>query len=468
MGTLATLSRPPVKAIRTTRSSVARGSVALALVVLALASLPAAVGASPTAPAQEPAGCRRDGCVNVVAVNGLIDEIEADFIIDSLRESTPRAGVVAVVLQVDSAGVAVDDERLAEVARAIADSEVPVSVWVGPSGSDALGGVVELVAVADSSGVAPGSGIGDAGAQRLRVDEFGELVVDEARDDVLVGRDAVRAGAVDRFSPTIGDHIVNLEGVETRTIDRDGQRRQVPVPDVVFSKLPLSTQLFHTVASPSVAYLLLAVGLGLLLFEFFTAGVGVAGVVGAVCVVLAGFGVAALPHSTWALLLVVGSMLAFGIDVQTGIPRFWTAVGMVAFTVGSIFLFTDFRPTWIALVAGIGGMAVTMFSGMPSMVRTRFATPTIGRDWMVGQMGDAITAVDPDGTVRVSGGLWRARTNRATPLAAGDRVRVVSIDGLVLEVEPEEGGAVDHREMRRRRREQAAAEPVTDTAADDV
>lgn len=463
MGTLASRSRLPVIAIRAVL-----GAVALALFVLVLAAETGPAGASPSAPTQDGAGCRRDGCVNVVAVNGLIDEIEADFIIDSLAASTPRAGVVAVVLQVDSAGVAVDEERFAEVARAVVDSEVPVSVWVGPSGSDALGGAVELVAVADSSGVAPGSGVGDAGEQRLSVEEFGELVVEGARDDVLVGRQAVRAGAVDRFSPTIGDHIVNLDGVETRTLDRDGQRRQVPVPDVVFSKLPLSTQLFHTVASPSVAYLLLAVGLGLLLFEFFTAGVGVAGVVGAVCTVLAAYGVAALPHSTWALALVVGSMVAFAIDVQTGIPRFWTSVGMSAFTIGSIFLFTDFRPTWIALAAGIGGMAVTMFSGMPSMVRTRFATPTIGRDWMVGEMGDALTAVDPDGTVRVSGGLWRAHTNRATPVAAGDRVRVVSIDGLVLEVEPEEGGAVDHREMRQRRRDRSGAPDAPDDPAADA
>jgi membrane-bound serine protease (ClpP class) len=437
----------------------------LAIAIGALLGLAALAGAAPVAgaaPAQGGGGCRPDGCVNVVAVNGLIDEIEVDFVIDSLERSRRSDGVVAVVLQVDSAGVAVPDERFAELARAVVGADVPVSVWVGPSGSEALGGAVELVEVADSSGIAPGSRIGDAGPQRLSESEFGELLTGRAaraRTEVLAGQAAVRAGVVDRFSPTVGDHIVNLDAVETRTVDRDGQRRQVPEPDVVFSKLPLSTQLFHTVASPSVAYLLLAAGLGLLLFEFFTAGVGVAGVVGAGCTILAAYGVAALPFRGWALALVLVSMVAFAIDVQTGIPRFWTGVGMTAFTVGSLFLFTDFRPTWIALAAGIGGMAVTMFSGMPSMVRTRFATPTIGREWMVGDLGDAITAVDPEGTVRVAGGLWRARTNRATPVPAGDRIRVVSIDGLVLEVEPEEGGAMDYREMRDRRRSGSADAP---------
>jgi membrane-bound serine protease (ClpP class) len=400
-----------------------------------------------------------------VAVNGLIDQIEADFIIDTLDGARGADGVVGVVLQFDSGGTAVDDDRLDEVAAAITGADVPVSVWIGPSGSEALGGAVELVQVADSSGIAPGSRIGDAGPQRLSTSEFGELLTGEAavaRTEVLSGQEAVDAGVVGRFSPTVGDHIVNLDGVKTETRTEDGERRQIPVTTVRFSKLPLFTQLFHTVASPSVAYLLLAVGLGLLLFEFFTAGVGVAGVVGAVCSVLAAYGIAELPHNTWAVVLVLASMVAFAIDVQTGIPRLWTIFGMVGFVVGSVFLFTDFRPTWIALAAGLIGIGVTMFSGMPAMVRTRFATPTIGREWMIGEMGAAVSAVEPEGTVRVREALWRARTNRATPIAVGDPIRVVAIDGLVLEVEPEEGGAIDYREMRNRRKGQPAEDPAGD------
>ena len=58
-------------------------------------------------------------------------------------------------------------------------------------------------------------------------------------------------------------------------------------------------------------------------------------------------------------------------------------------------------------------------------------------------MGQADSGIDPDGTVRVDGALWRARTNRATPIDSGAPVRVVAIDGLLLEVEPETGGAKD-------------------------
>jgi membrane-bound serine protease (ClpP class) len=64
---------------------------------------------------------------------------------------------------------------------------------------------------------------------------------------------------------------------------------------------------------------------------------------------------------------------------------------------------------------------------------------------MIGEEGEAVAAVAPDGVVQIRGALWRARTNRATPLAAGDPVRVVEVDGLLLEVEPLEGAAKDYR-----------------------
>jgi membrane-bound serine protease (ClpP class) len=101
-------------------------------------------------------------------------------------------------------------------------------------------------------------------------------------------------------------------------------------------------------------------------------------------------------------------------------------------------------------MVGMVGLALAFIVGMPSMVRTRFATPTIGRDWMIGEIGEAVLAVDPDGVVEVRGAQWRAHTNRATPVARGERVRVVAIDGVTLEVEPETGGARDYRERRPR------------------
>ena len=132
-------------------------------------------------------------------------------------------------------------------------------------------------------------------------------------------------------------------GVELDTTDLvvldDGTTRYDTIATVRFSKLSLVDQLFHTVASPPVAYLLLLTGLALIVFEFFTAGVGLAGAVGAVCTVLACTGMAVLPTRPWAFALIVLAMLAFAIDVQVGIPRFWTGVGIVLVSLASLFIY---------------------------------------------------------------------------------------------------------------------------------
>jgi membrane-bound serine protease (ClpP class) len=122
---------------------------------------------------------------------------------------------------------------------------------------------------------------------------------------------------------------------------------------------------------------------------------------------------------------------------------------VVTLVLGSFALYDGMSLSWITLLVGIVGVSVGMVSGMPAMVRTRFSTPTIGRQWMIGEMGTAESSVDPDGVVRVRDALWRARTNRATPIPVGGAIRVVEINGLILEVEPQEGAARDYRERRK-------------------
>jgi membrane-bound serine protease (ClpP class) len=203
-------------------------------------------------------------------------------------------------------------------------------------------------------------------------------------------------------------------------------------------KLDLLPRLLHTVASPPVAYLLLTAGLALIVFELFTAGVGVAGAVGATCLILAGYGLDVLPTSPWGLALCALGVFGLAVDVQTGVPRVWTAVGVVSYVAGSLLLYRGpVSLGWLPLLAGVVGLVLLMLAGLPATVRSRFSTPTVGREAMVGERGEAVAEVRPEGVVRVRGALWPARTNRATPIAAGQAVRVVGIDGARLEVAPE-------------------------------
>lgn len=358
------------------------------------------------------------GVADVIEVSGWLDPVLVDFVEDGVADAA-RTGSRAVVLQLNSPGALVSDVELDRFVRALAAQDIPIGVWVGPGSAEARGGAEDLLKVADRFGRAPGA-------------------------DVAVDREI-------EVVPTIGDLIIEMPGVETREVEQGDETRREPLTAVRFTKLDLLPRLMHTVASPAVAYLLLLIGMVLIVFELYTAGIGVSGVVGAGSLVLAAFGLDVLPVNGLGLALLVVSILAFAIDVQTGVPRFWTAVGVVTLVVGSLLLYDDpVTLGWLALLVGIVGTVVMMLGGMPSIVRSRFSTPTIGREGMIGEMGEAVQDVRPDGVVRVRDALWKAHTNRATPIAEGDRVRVVGIDGLMLEVEPEEGGARDYRERRTR------------------
>jgi membrane-bound serine protease (ClpP class) len=441
----------------------------------AAASSPAAGGSAPPAdstpgtPATSEAGAGVAlAPVDVLQVSGLVDGV----VIDAIDQAIARAadgGAQALILQVNSLGAVASEREIEGLVERVATAPVPIGIWVGPSESARLYGTpAQLMGVADVTAMVSGSRVGHTGA--LVRFEGGEVsfgaATDDLRHDTLSFQEARTLGALrldtpDVGVPTIRSMVLAMDGVTadgvvldtvSEGVDDEGNA-ELSATLVRFSKLDLFDQLMHTIASPPVAYLMLLIGLALLVFEFFTAGVGVAGVVGAACAFFACYGLAALPARGWAVALVVLAMLAFAVDVQVGIPRVWTGVGIVLAVIGSWFLYepiagTSLRPGWITLLAGIGGTMLAFIVGMPSMVRTRFATPTIGREWMIGESGSAIGDVSPDGIVVVSGARWRARTNRATPLRAGDPVRVVAIDGVTLEVEPVEGGARDYRERR--------------------
>ncbi|MEZ5181425.1 MAG: NfeD family protein [Acidimicrobiales bacterium] len=439
--------------------------LATALTTLAVVlGLAGPVAARALAPAQS--GTDDAGRVSILKVEGLIDPVMADFIERSVHDGED-AGVVAVVLQLDSADAVVDDEVLVDLARTIHDAEVPVAVWVGPSGSSARGKAAQLVGAADPIGIAPGARLGKTGPLVIPEELLSPAFVDAA--DRLEGgtvnaAEAAELGIVEtEDAPVIGEFLIDLPGFETKTVKVEGRSVRQPVTTPVFSSLSVDKQLFHTVASPAAAYLLLVIGLGLIIFEFFTAGVGVAGLVGAGSLVLSCYGLAILPVRPWAVALLVLAMFGFAVDVQTGVPRLWSGIGFGSLLVGSLTLYDGFSLSWITLLVGIGGTTLAMVGGMPAMVRTRFSTPTIGREWMIGEEGEAVTNISPDGVVRVRGALWRARTNRATPIDLRDAIRVVEVDGLLLEVEPLEGGAVDHRA----RRGGGGDEAGTQGAADD-
>jgi membrane-bound serine protease (ClpP class) len=458
--------------VRRLRRGVAVLAIVVAVSVLALDALAGA--------ATPPVGKRG---IDVVQIEGYLDPPNVSLILDAIEESNARRSTL-LILQVKSSGAI--DTNIEEVVGAIQRSKVPVAVWVGPSGADAKGAATILLQAAHLAFVSPGSGAG--AGQPVRLDDPGastragvgnrlaSLARRNGRDPdgarKLAGKRlgstaAHAAGATNGVRPTIGELIVQLNGKKVTTaageltlatakvIGSGKDRRRQPNQEVVFNRLGLGESLLHRLISPSIAYFLIVVGLALIVFEFYTASIGLAGLVGALCLIGAFVGFSHLPVHWWALALLFVSLFGFAIDVQAGGLGIWTLIATICLVTGSWFLYggaAELRPAWWVFIVVIGGTMLFMLGGMTAMIRSRFSTPTVGREGMIGEDGVAEVAVDPDGVVLIRGARWRARTNRATPIEAGHPVKVVSVEGLVLEVEPPEGGAEDYRDRARRRK----------------
>lgn len=474
------------------RTRFRRALLGCAFVAVALATVVAGeAGATPST--ATPSGRRG---ITVVQVQGYIDPPVASLIRNAIANAR-RSRSALLLLQIDSGGAL--DVDVASLVRQVRDSRVPVAVWVGPSGAHAKGGAAVLAEAAPILFVAPGSDVGPGVPERLdhgtgslasARDRLGALAAAAGRDGPatrgladrsLGATDAGRLGVTNGVRPTIGEVIVTLDGRVVRTaagpvrmstarvIGTGRGRRRQPNQQVVFDSLGLGARIQHTFISPRVAYALLVVGLSLIVFEFFAASVGFAAAVGAIAALGAAYGFSHLPVTGWGAALLVAAVVGFAVDVQAGGVGAWTVIGTVTLIAGSLTLYggsSQLRVPWWELILVVAGSLLFFVGALPAFVRSRFSTPTIGREALVGELGQADVAVDPDGVVLIRGSRWRARTNRATPVPAGATVRVVAVEGLVLEVEPEEGGAKDYRDRARSRRGGADADPGDDAAPD--
>jgi membrane-bound serine protease (ClpP class) len=464
-----------------TRTAQKRTFVRRLLVVACLATAAAILAADGAWARPVQQNPRRNG-IDVVKVDGLLDPPTASLVRDAISRANRQRSTM-IVLQLDSGGSV--DVELEPLLRDVRRSDVPVVVWVGPSGAKAKGAATLLAQAAPVLSVSPGSSIGPADPVRLDEpgatepravsDRLSALAVRWGRDGGgarrLAGEDlsadaAHRAAAINTVEPTVGELIVSLDGravptasgpklLSTATVVGEGLgRRRQPNQEVRFDRLDIGNQLLHTLISPSIAYLLFMAGLALMVFEFYTCGIGLAGLAGAAAVIGALVGFSHLPVAWWAAGLLMLAVFGFAVDVQAGGLGVWTFIGGGALVAGSLTLYggdARLNPPWWVLAIVIVGTALFMLGAMTAVVRSRFSTPTVGREGMVGEQGRAEVDVAPDGVVVIHGARWRARTNRATPIGAGDPVRVVAVEGLVLEVEPEEGGARDYRDRARRR-----------------
>ncbi len=398
-----------------------------------------------------PALAHGDQGIDVVVVSGSLDGRLINFVIDAIEDSDAEV----VVLQIDSAATLNGD--FDELLELVTDPPTPVAVYAGPAPARVSGGALRLLAAAPIAGAAPGVVLGPAVPTRAGASDDA-AAIRTAHPDLPEELVAGSASVVDDFDgfldlvePSIGQFVVGLHdraviidgapvNLETAVaVIGDGVVNLRPSGEVTFIEPGLIDATLRLGIGPEAAFFFLMVGFSLVAFEFYAVGPGAAAAVGVVSLLLGGYGISVLPVRWWAVALIPVGLLLYTIDFQRNDLGWKSLLGTGALISAGLF-FTDAAPqivqTWWIVLIIVLGTALWFGFALTTIVRSRFSTQTIGRDHLVGRVGTADTAIAPDGTVVVDGAKWQARSTRVSGIEAGDRVEVVAVEGIVLEVDP--------------------------------
>lgn len=189
---------------------------------------------------------------------------------------------------------------------------------------------------------------------------------------------------------------------------------------------------------PNVAYVLLVIGFIFAILALFSPGTGVLEISALLILALAGYSVYNLPINPWALLVLLLGVFPFLLALRRSQRWIYLLLSLAALIVGSVFLFRtpDGGPAinpWLAGLVSVlsGGLLwFVVRKGVEAMART----PDLSPDRVIGMVGVARTEIQLEGTVYVNGEEWTAQSDNLIP--AGEKVRVVGRDGLILRVEP--------------------------------
>ena len=434
----------------------------------------------------------------VLDIEGPIGPATRDFVIRSLEKASETAAEI-VVIRMDTPGGL--DASTRDIVKAILNSPVPVATFVAPAGARAASagtyilyashvaamspatnvGAATPVAMIGAPGrpsAEPGSGGAESGSEadgevekesgdgpgkppgdamtrkavndsiayirglaemRGRNADWAERAVREA--DSITSEKALELGVIDLIANNVGDLLDKIDG---RVVEVSGRDLELATRGLIIERLEPDwrSELLGVITSPTIAYLLLLIGVYGLILEGYNPGAIVPGVVGAICLLMALYALQMLPVNYAGLGLIALGIILIIAEVMA--PSFGALGfgGIVAMVVGSVILIDTDVPGFGVSRALIGSIAAVGSLGLMAIVwiavRARQRPVVSGREQLIGALGTALEAFDGDGEVFVHSERWHAVSE--SPVRKEQEIIVTAIDGLTLKVRPAQSG----------------------------
>ncbi len=403
-----------------------------------------------------------------VKIDEAITPVTANFLLQSLEEARSKDAEL-IIWELDTPGGLVESTR--RIVKALLGSEIPVVVYVAPSGARAASAGTFLLLAAHVAAMAPGTHLGAAHPVTLTGGKMDRKTLEKIENDLaawarslarlrgrnekfaaeavlksqtLTAEEALKTKVIDLLARDLQDLLSQLEGRRIKiSPDREITLHTAQARIETFQE-DLKTRILRILAHPQVAYFLLMLGLAGLYFELSHPGAIFPGVLGAVCLILALFALHILPVNYAGLILIFLAGLLYFLEIKITSYGLLALAGTICLFLGSLMLFGRNPPALsvpysfiLPVVSVIAGffLVVTWLA-----VRALTRRPVSGPEGLLGKEGRTLSEVGPTGgQIFVEGEIWQATSPTLIP--PGTPVKVTAQKGLRLQVKPLESTA---------------------------
>jgi membrane-bound serine protease (ClpP class) len=397
--------------------------------------------------------------VMVITVNGVINPVAAEYIEKSIN-SVNKKRVEALIIELDTPGGL--DTSMRNIVKDIIGSEVPVVVYVAPSGSRAASAGVFITLAANVAAMAPGTNIGaahpvgiggkmdkemaekatnDAAAYIKSLAEKNGRNVKWAEDAVrksisATEEEALKEGVIDLVSKDLNSLLSDIDGRKVKTIMAERVLRTRNVR-IIREEMGFRHKILNLISDPNIAYMLMLLGFYGLFFELTSPGSIFPGVLGGISLILAFYAFQTLPVNYAGLLLIILAIILFVLEIKIISHGILTVGGVISMIIGSLMLFESPGPfmklsLYVILPAVIiTTLFFTLIIGLA--VKAHRRKPVTGPEGLIGAKGVANTEITKDGgMVSLHGEHWAAYSDE--PISKGENIIVEAISDLKVKV----------------------------------